>query len=194
MQEANAALGMNGMNVAGQNIKVEMAKIAREATPQGASNPYMALQMQQLHQYQLSALQSQSLAAQVANLRALQKSNPAAVMAPGNFILTNWSSSSPVGLPPTSIHITYVLGNWIIVKCLAFLPVHSNPQRVKACRLVQLGLSSSEDHLACRNDNLCTALSLLTASVIQCPVRRIALSAPLVKGARYHCWLVDWMC
>ncbi|KAK9862675.1 hypothetical protein WJX84_011433 [Apatococcus fuscideae] len=81
--EANAALGMNGMNVAGQQIKVEMAKIAREATPQGASNPYMALQMQQLHQYQLSALQSQSLAAQVANLRALQKSNPAAVLAPG---------------------------------------------------------------------------------------------------------------
>lgn len=102
VQEANAALGMNGMNVAGQNIKVEMAKIAREATPQGASNPYMALQMQQLHQYQLSALQSQSLAAQVANLRALQKSNPAAVMAPGTFIfltygtatlLYNWASS-----------------------------------------------------------------------------------------------------
>lgn len=89
VQEANAALGMNGMNVAGQNIKVEMAKIAREATPQGASNPYMALQMQQLHQYQLSALQSQSLAAQVANLRALQKSNPAAVMAPGIIILTD---------------------------------------------------------------------------------------------------------
>ena len=92
VQEANAALGMNGMNVAGQNIKVEMAKIAREATPQGASNPYMALQMQQLHQYQLSALQSQSLAAQVANLRALQKSNPAAVMAPGIFFLTELSS------------------------------------------------------------------------------------------------------
>ena len=74
---------MNNMNVAAQQIKVEMAKTAREATPQGASNPYMALQMQQLHQYQLSALQSQSLAAQVANLRMLQKNNPSAVQAPG---------------------------------------------------------------------------------------------------------------
>ena len=91
------------MNVAGQHIKVEMAKIAREATPQGASNPYMALQMQQLHQYQLSALQSQSLAAQVANLRALQKSNPAAVLAPG-IPIRHWHQGQPESLSLSRLH------------------------------------------------------------------------------------------
>ncbi|DBA76262.1 TPA: hypothetical protein ACH3X1_009980 [Trebouxia sp. C0004] len=74
--EANAAMGLNGQMLGDRALKVENAKSARETTPQGATNPYTAIQLQQMQQLQLAQMQSSTLAAQVAQLRALAKTNP----------------------------------------------------------------------------------------------------------------------
>ena len=52
-QEATSAQAMNNMSVMGSLIKVEGAKSAYMASPQGAPDPYQALQAQQLAQMQL---------------------------------------------------------------------------------------------------------------------------------------------
>ncbi len=64
-QEANAAMGLNGQMLGDRALKVENAKSARETTPQGATNPYTAIQLQQMQQLQLAQMQSSTLAAQV---------------------------------------------------------------------------------------------------------------------------------
>ena len=65
LQEANAAMGLNGQMLGDRALKVESAKSARESTPQGAANPYTAIQLQQMQQLQLAQMQSSTLAAQV---------------------------------------------------------------------------------------------------------------------------------
>ena len=65
LQEANAAMGLNGQMLGDRALKVENAKSARETTPQGATNPYTAIQLQQMQQLQLAQMQSSTLAAQV---------------------------------------------------------------------------------------------------------------------------------
>lgn len=65
IQEANAAMGLNGQMLGDRALKVENAKSARETTPQGATNPYTAIQLQQMQQLQLAQMQSSTLAAQV---------------------------------------------------------------------------------------------------------------------------------
>ena len=65
LQEANAAMGLNGQMLGDRALKVENAKSARETTPQGATNPYSAMQLQQMQQLQLAQMQSSTLAAQV---------------------------------------------------------------------------------------------------------------------------------
>ena len=64
-QEANAAMGLNGQMLGDRALKVENAKSARESTPQGVTNPYTAIQLQQMQQLQLAQMQSSTLAAQV---------------------------------------------------------------------------------------------------------------------------------
>ena len=64
-QEANAAMGLHGQMLGDRALKVENAKSARETTPQGASNPYTAIQLQQMQQLQMAQMQSSTLAAQV---------------------------------------------------------------------------------------------------------------------------------
>ena len=59
-------MGLNGQTLGDRALKVENAKSARETTPQGAANPYTAMQLQQMQQLQLQQMQSSSLAAQVA--------------------------------------------------------------------------------------------------------------------------------
>ena len=68
LQEAGAAMGLNGQTLGDRALKVENAKSARETTPQGAANPYTAMQLQQMQQLQLQQMQSSSLAAQVRSL------------------------------------------------------------------------------------------------------------------------------
>lgn len=65
LQEAGAAMGLNGQTLGDRALKVENAKSARETTPQGAANPYTAMQLQQMQQLQMQQMQSASLAAQV---------------------------------------------------------------------------------------------------------------------------------
>ena len=65
LQEANAAMGLNGQMLGDRALKVENAKSARKDTPQGAANPYTAIQLQQMQQLQLAQMQSSTLAAQV---------------------------------------------------------------------------------------------------------------------------------
>ncbi|KAK9828863.1 hypothetical protein WJX72_002451 [[Myrmecia] bisecta] len=78
--EATAALPMNNMMVADRALKVEAAKVARDATPQGAANPFTAMQVQQLQQYQIAQMSTSSLTAQVAQLRAMARINPGSVV------------------------------------------------------------------------------------------------------------------
>lgn len=52
-QEARSALAMNNMSVMGSIIKVELAASARKASPQGAPDPFAAMQAHQLAQLQL---------------------------------------------------------------------------------------------------------------------------------------------
>ena len=65
IQEAGAAMGLNGQQLGDRALKVENAKSARETTPQGAANPYTAMQLQQMQQLQMQQMASSSLAAQV---------------------------------------------------------------------------------------------------------------------------------
>lgn len=65
VQEAGAAMGLNGQQLGDRALKVENAKSARETTPQGAANPYTAMQLQQMQQLQMQQMASSSLAAQV---------------------------------------------------------------------------------------------------------------------------------
>lgn len=58
-------MGLNGQMLGDRALKVENAKSARETTPQGATNPYTAMQLQQMQQLQLAQMQSSTLAAQV---------------------------------------------------------------------------------------------------------------------------------
>lgn len=58
-------MGLNGQMLGDRALKVENAKSARETTPQGATNPYTAIQLQQMQQLQLAQMQSSTLAAQV---------------------------------------------------------------------------------------------------------------------------------
>lgn len=58
-------MGLNGQMLGDRALKVENAKSAREGTPQGATNPYTAMQLQQMQQLQLAQMQSSTLAAQV---------------------------------------------------------------------------------------------------------------------------------
>ena len=58
-------MGLNGQKLGDRALKVENAKSARETTPQGATNPYTAIQLQQMQQLQLAQMQSSTLAAQV---------------------------------------------------------------------------------------------------------------------------------
>ncbi len=70
---------MNNMNVVDRQIKVETAKVAKNAKTD-ASNPYAALHMQQMVQIQMAQLHSTSLAAQVAAMRAQAKTSGATVV------------------------------------------------------------------------------------------------------------------
>jgi hypothetical protein len=84
-QEAGSAVGMNNMNVVDRQIKVETAKVAKNAKTD-ASNPFAALHMQQMVQIQMAQLHSTSLAAQVAAMRAQAKTTGATVV-PGRVPL-----------------------------------------------------------------------------------------------------------
>lgn len=53
LQEARAALAMNNMSVMGSTIKVELVGSARKASPQGAPDPFAAMQAHRLAQLQL---------------------------------------------------------------------------------------------------------------------------------------------
>ena len=80
LQEANAAMGLNGQMLGDRALKVENAKSARETTPQGATNPYTAIQLQQMQQLQLAQMQSSTLAAQV-GLQCFMQTLPLAAQA-----------------------------------------------------------------------------------------------------------------
>ena len=83
LQEAGSALGMNNMQVADRTIKVEPAKLACEATPQSTSDPFAALHAHRVAQLQLVQMQQEQLTAQVAQMRALAKTNPGLIPTSG---------------------------------------------------------------------------------------------------------------
>lgn len=71
---------MNNMNLVDRNIKVESTRVAKAGAADSSVNPFAALQMQQMVQIQMAQLHSQSLAAQVAAMRAQAKTSGAPIV------------------------------------------------------------------------------------------------------------------
>lgn len=68
------------MNLVDRQIKVEPTRVAKAGAPDSNVNPFAAIQMQQMVQIQMAQLHSQSLAAQVAAMRAQAKTTGAPIV------------------------------------------------------------------------------------------------------------------
>ncbi|KAK9816600.1 hypothetical protein WJX72_002598 [[Myrmecia] bisecta] len=79
LEEVTARLPTNNMMEADRALMVEAAKVARVSTPQGTANPFTAMQVQQLQQYQIAQMSTPSLTAQAAQLHSMARINPGSV-------------------------------------------------------------------------------------------------------------------